>query len=170
MEKYLQRAYNLGINFPDKCELELIVLVLDKLINEAKQENIYIHYSELFKEFSKGYNHTEKYMDIIKIPCKTGDTVWFIDQWGRSASWGKVIAFTETHIIVDTAFTEYRKYKEFLPISEWNISIFISNSNIDNSEDVKKHILTNVGDRENYYKIKGFQCRELSMRYYRKEI
>lgn len=167
MEKYLQRAYNLGVNFPDKCELELIVSVLDKLINEAKQENIDIQYSELSKEFSKGCNHTEKYMDIIKIPCKTGDTVWFIDQWGRFASWGKVIAFTETHIIVDTAFTEYKKYKEFLPISEWGISIF---NHIDDLEELKKRILANIKGEENYYKNKGFQCRELSMKYYIKGI
>lgn len=108
-------------------------------------------------------------MNTIQVPCKTGDPVWFADQWGF-ASWGKVVGFTETHIIVDSTFTEYRKRKELLPISEWNISIFLSSEDINGIEELKKLILDRTKRDEQYYKDKGFQCRELSMKYYIKGI
>jgi len=90
---------------------------------------------------------------VINAPCKTGDMIWFINSWG-SVSWGKVVAFTETHIIAWSSFTEYKSFKEFLPISEWNISI-VKSEDRKEAEDV---IFNNVLKGDESYSInKGFK-------------
>jgi len=63
--------------------------------------------------------------NIIKVPCKTGDTIWFLDN-NRYVQWGTVYAFTETNIIADSARTEYRKYKEILFIDNWGKTIVLA--------------------------------------------
>lgn len=70
----------------------------------------------------KSLNTKGDSINIINTPCKTGDLIWFIDS-DNFIQWGKVKAFTETHIIVDTWYTEYRNFKEKLLISEWNKTI-----------------------------------------------
>lgn len=93
---------------------------------------------------------------VINIPCNTGDIIWFINQYD-SVSWGYVVGFTETHIIVWSAYTEYRSIKEFLPMKEWNISI----SNALERKDAEQIIFHNIMDKENYYVNRGFYCRGL---------
>jgi len=68
----------------------------------------------------------EEEWNIIKVPCKTGDIIWFVDNEYRYIYWGKVLAFTETDIIVDTCITEYKRDKKHLPISEWNKTIVLT--------------------------------------------
>ena len=59
---------------------------------------------------------------IISMPCHTGDRVWFL---GRSNMiiHGKVIGFTETHIIAVTSESAYNQSADYLPLKEWGISI-----------------------------------------------
>lgn len=71
----------------------------------------------------------EELHNTINAPCKTGDYIWFIDDDGK-LQWADVVAFTETQIIVDTAWTKGRpqNLKEKLPINEWGKTILKTDS------------------------------------------
>lgn len=52
--------------------------------------------------------------------------MWFIDK-NQYLQWAEVIAFTETHIIVNTARSEWRNSKEKFPMSGYR-RIFVKAS------------------------------------------
>lgn len=99
----------------------------------------------------------KKNTNIIHVPCRTGELVWFIDHNG-SISWGSVVGFTETHIIASSIYTENTKLHVFLPIKEFNHSIIINRD----SDKAKHQIMINIPyNRDRYWNRNDFYFKNL---------
>ncbi len=78
----------------------------------------------------------------LMVPCKVGDMLWFNDKF-NSISWGIVIGFTETHVMVKSAYTENKSVFEMLPYKEFGISVIIS----DDREDAERRMIFPVNEK-----------------------
>lgn len=56
MEKYLNRALQLGLIFPSKISFECIGEVLKGLQDEALKNGVVVSYDELSKKFIEGFH------------------------------------------------------------------------------------------------------------------
>jgi hypothetical protein len=55
-EYFANRAFMLGRNFPGGVSLEIIVVILQGLVDEAKELGITISFFNLSEEFARGFN------------------------------------------------------------------------------------------------------------------